>query len=146
MSWPVDDDLDDDALNAIAAKVEAERAPPKRPIALLVIRDATAALHRFRFKWAYLDTPEAPVLEAVLDALDELSGRPWGNERPPEAWRLSTESHILHPLWQSTSSDGKYAPEKTHQVARVATAEIPEAPLACGCDMFYNVDGPFSDL
>ena len=140
--WP--QDLDDDALHAIAAKVEAERAAPTRPIALLVIRDDAVSWQRFQFKYAFLDTPDREEVDGVLREIDDAAGAVWTRGAPPPSHRPAMEALVLHPMWTTASFNGMFVLDRAHRIERVVTVEMPRSFGAFEC--MSDAESPFNSL
>jgi hypothetical protein len=115
--WADEDNDDDEALNAIAAHVEASRFVASRPVGLVVSSYGGV----FHYRWSFLDTDNREMLLGLMDDLTRL--------REPNAI-----SNILNnPLWvlPYAETPSLYVIPGPHRVERVVGVEI---KYACDCE------------
>ena len=129
--WPdefPEDDLDDEALDAIASYVEAGLAR-KRPIGLVILHDGSACDH-FKYRYAYMDTAESDMYSMMMDDLDNL----WSSGLSQIDFDDRVRDIIVHPGWNVPSFNGIFRMHDDHTVVRIVTTEI-SAGCCCGdCD------------
>ena len=115
--WADEDNDDDEALNAIAAHVEASRFVASRPVGLVV----STYRGSFQFRWAFLDTENRNMLLGLMDDLTRL-------REPDDISKILDD-----PLWvlPYAETPSLYIIPGPHRIERVACVEI---RYACDCE------------
>lgn len=110
-------DDDDDALNAIAAHVEASRFVISRPVGLVV----SSYAGEFQFRWTFLDTENRDMLLGLMDDLTRL-------REPDDISKILDD-----PLWvlPYAETPSLYVIPGPHRIERVVGVEI---RYACDCE------------